>query len=51
MNELAVVHMLNILQWFGKHVSCLVIGSNMVNGDASIVHHVSDIVIPDVNML
>ena len=41
----------DILQWFGKHVCCLILSSNMVDGDVTIVHHFSDVVIPDVNML
>ena len=51
MNELAVVLVFDILQWFSMHVCCLILGSNMVDGDVSIVHHLSDVVIPDVNML
>ena len=51
MDELAVVLVFDILQWFGKHVCCLILGSNMVNGDVPIVHHLPDVMIPDVNML
>ena len=51
MDELTVVLVFDILQWLGKHICCLIIGTNMVHGDLSIVHHLSDVVIPDIKML